>query len=253
MHGEFHWLAGFYDGGFGLDEARVVVLPMLPSRAATTATSPRERDAVQERYGLPGDFLFYPAQFWPHKNHLRLIESLAILRDDHGLEPTLVLVGSNRNSLRKRTFAEVMRRVGELGLERRVLYLGEVPDQDLPALYDLSMALVMPTFFGPTNIPILEAFLRGCPVVTSDIRGLRDQSGGGAVLVDPRSPQDMAAGIGTVLADSGRRAELVARGRELSASYGPSEYGKILSAALSTVKDRISSGETRIRPLTARR
>jgi len=235
----------------GIEEERVVVLPMLPSRAATRPTSPDELEAVQRRYGLPEDFLFYPAQFWPHKNHLRLIESLALLRDGHGLGPILVLVGSNRGSLRKRTFADMMRRVVQLGLEQQVLYLGHVSDQDLAALYDLSSALVMPTFFGPTNIPILEAFLRGRPVVTSDIRGLRDQSEGGAVLVDPRSPPAMAAGIRTVLTDTGRRNELVAKGREVAGSYGPKEYGKILSAALSAVKDRIRSHETRIRPLAA--
>jgi glycosyltransferase involved in cell wall biosynthesis len=235
----------------GIDEGRVVVLPMLPSRAATRPTSPAELEAVERRYGLPKDFLFYPAQFWPHKNHLRLIESLALLRDAHGLEPTLVLVGSHTGSLRKRTFADMMRRVVDMGLERQVLYLGHVSDQDVAALYDLSIALVMPTFFGPTNIPILEAFLRGRPVVTSDIRGLRDQSEGGAVLVDPRSPQDMAAGIQTVLTDTGRRNELVARGREVAGRYGPKEYGEILSAALSAVKDRIRSHEARIKPLVA--
>ena len=236
-------------GDSGIDEDRVVVLPMLPSRAATRSTSPDELEAVQRSYGLPEDFLFYPAQFWPHKNHLRLIESLALLRDEHGLEPILVLVGSNRGSLHKTTFADMMRRVVELRLERQVMYLGHVSDKDLAALYDLSIALVMPTFFGPTNIPILEAFFRGRPVVTSDIRGLREQSGGAAVLVDPRSPRDMAAGILTVLTDTRRSTELVARGRKVAGSYGPKEYGEILSAALSAVKDRVRSRETRIRPL----
>ena len=56
-------------------------------------------------------------------------------------------------------------------------------------------ALVMPTFFGPTNIPILEAWAFGCPVLTSDIRGIREQVGDAAVLVNPRSVEAIADGI----------------------------------------------------------
>ena len=41
--------------------------------------------------------------------------------------------------------------------------LGELPGEDVAPLYAGAVALVMPTFFGPTNIPVLEAWAVGCP------------------------------------------------------------------------------------------
>ena len=83
------------------------------------------------------------------------------------------------------------------------------PMNDMSALYAEAAGLVMPTFFGPTNIPVLEAFALGCPVVTSDIRGIREQTDGAAILVDPRSPEAIADGLRRLLSSSelARRAD----------------------------------------------
>ena len=75
----------------------------------------------------------------------------------------------------------------ELKVDRQIRHLGYVPANDMAALYANAEALVMPTFFGPTNIPILEAWGLGCPVITSDIRALREQAGDAALLADPNS------------------------------------------------------------------
>ena len=78
-------------------------------------------------------------------------------------------------------------------LENSVFYLGAAPEEDMPALYaPLSTALVMPTFFGPTNIPPFEAWHYGRPVICSNIPGIREQIGDAGLLVDPRSPEDLA-------------------------------------------------------------
>ena len=79
-----------------------------------------------------------------------------------------------------------------MGLEGELRYLGYVPDEDMSGLYAGAVALVMPTFFGPTNIPVVEAWTFGCPVLTSDIRRIREQAGNAAVLVDPRSVEAIA-------------------------------------------------------------
>jgi glycosyltransferase involved in cell wall biosynthesis len=67
-------------------------------------------------------------------------------------------------------FREVMSLSCQLGLEKEIHYLGYVPNEDMSGIYAEAVALVMPTFFGATNIPILEAWAFGCPVLTSDIR-----------------------------------------------------------------------------------
>ena len=99
-----------------------------------------------------------------------------------------------------------------LGVEDRVRYLGRVSDEDMPSLYTLSRGLVMPTFFGPTNIPILEAWGYEVPVLTSDIRGIKRQAKGAAYLADPKSVASIAEGM-RVLLDNKAMSVPVKKGR----------------------------------------
>lgn len=228
--------------GHGLDASRVHVLPFVPP-AYLLDTSPPDLEGVRERHGLPERYLFYPAQFWPHKNHDRLVRALALLRDEHGVEAGLVLCGSREGDIRERTHASLAALVRKLRLELQVTELGYVPDADMRALYAGAVALVMPTFFGPTNIPVLEAWSAGCPVITSDIRGIREQVGDAALVADPRSPEAIAAAIARLWDDAALAALLAERGRLRLRAYGPNEYRQRLQAVVEEARELMSGGE----------
>jgi len=123
-------------------------------------------------------------------------------------------------------------RARELGLERRIHYRGYVPAEDLPALYAEAVALVMPTLFGPTNIPILEAWALDCPAITSDIRGVREQAGDAALLVDLAAPESLAEAIRSVWLEEDTRAELARRGRARLGLYTRDDYAARLNGVL---------------------
>jgi glycosyltransferase involved in cell wall biosynthesis len=212
---------------------RVAVLPFLPAVPETVTVDDRER--VRREYRLPERFLLYPAQMWPHKNHRRLVEAVAELKNSDGIDVELVFTGSRTGEIRQKTFDALMARVRELGLERQVHYLGYVAGADMAALYGEALGLVMPTFFGPTNIPILEAWSLDCPVITSDIRGVREQAGDAALLADPRSVGAIAEAVRRLWFDEDLRKDLVARGRgghARRALYGREDYATRLSAIL---------------------
>ena len=114
--------------------------------------------------------------------------------------------------------------VESLGLDDNVLFLGYVPDEDMPALYRSARALVMPTFFGPTNIPPLEAFALGCPVATSRIYGIPEQLGDAALLFDPASVDEIFECLIRLWVDDAVCAQLAERGRERAASWGPTQF-----------------------------
>ena len=185
---------------------RVAVLPFAPG--ISTERPPRRRvEEVRRKYALWEKYFFYPAQLWKHKNHVRLVEAVAQLPDLR-----LVLVGAAQNGAR-----DFERAVARRGVGDRVRWLGYVPAEDLPALYVGSAGLVMPTFFGPTNIPIMEAFALGVPVITSDIRGVREQVGDAALKVDPRSVPAIAAAMERLWGDAALARTLVERGRRRAA------------------------------------
>ena len=174
------------------------------------------------RYSLPAKFIFYPAQFWEHKNHKRLIKTVAILKKDLP-DLALVLAGSPKNA-----YDSVVELIHELGLTNDVHFLGYVPDADMPELYRRARALVMPTFYGPTNIPPLEAFELGCPVAFSGIYAMPEQAGDAALLFDPKSESEIADCIFRLWTDDDLCAELEGKGMIRASNWGQKQYNERL-------------------------
>lgn len=226
-------------GEYGVTPDRVKVLPFLPAPYLTTDIAEEERRRVFAHYRLPEQYLFYPAQFWPHKNHVRIVEALGLLKQERRLKPSIVFCGSAAGEIRERTFLEVQAQARRLGVERQIHCLGYVRDEEMSSLYAGATALVMPTLFGPTNIPVLEAWAMNCPVLTSDLRGIREHAADAALLVNPRSAEAIAEGISRLWEDATLRGALACRGRQRLESYGHSDYRKRLRGIIKQAKEMV--------------
>jgi len=237
-------ILNFY-GPYGVTADQVKVLPYLPASCLAVDVSESEQQQVQMRYRLPDRYLFYPAQFWPHKNHSRIVQALGLLKQEHCLKIPVVFCGSHTGDIRERAFHEVMSLSSQLGIEDQLYHLGYVPDEDMSGIYARAAALVMPTFFGPTNIPILEAWAFRCPVLTSDIRGIREQVQNAAILVDPRSVDAIADGIYRLWTDESLTRCLTNLGRRRLASHTRDDYRRRLLAILDEAKMRVHSQKVR--------
>ena len=190
-----------------------------------------ELPRVMRKYGLPaGGYLLFPANTWPHKNHQRALEALALLRDRHGRRETLVLTGAPKDA--HAALGEAARR---LELEAQVRSLGYCPLEDMPALYRGAQALFFPSLFEGFGLPVLEAMWCDCPVVCSDATSLPEIAGDAALLVDPRSPEQMAAALARLLGDDGLRAALRARGRRRAPQFSWRKFTLQVLRTLSAV------------------
>ncbi|MEO5814961.1 MAG: glycosyltransferase family 1 protein [Gemmatimonadaceae bacterium] len=224
---------------FGLTPDRVMVVPY------TVPAYVRECDLVtaaaraRARFNLPARFLFYPANFLPHKNHVAIIEALGIVRRRYGISPALVLVGDRGPGLRERTYADVMAVARCVDVVDQLHYLGFVDDDDIATLYAAAETLIMPSFFGPTNLPILEAWAARCPVITADIRGIREMCEDAALLVDPGSVDDIADAIHRLWNDAAARESLVLRADERLASFSPEIFRHALCDVLDEAVRRL--------------
>ena len=146
------------------------------------------------------------------------------------------------------TLDAVRETIDRASLASRVHILGHVPDQDMAALYGSARGVILPTFFGPTNIPILEAWSFDVPVLTSDIRGIREQCGDAAILVDPTSVDSIAAGIASLWSDEAERSRLVKAGRERLAMWRPADFVRRLGTIVDEVSERVVKDRHRSAP-----
>jgi len=200
---------------YGPEKDNIHLLPFIPPgymQQGGTSTD------VKRRYHLPDKFLFYPAQFWEHKNHKNLLKAMARLKPEIP-DLKLVLAGSKKNA-----YPAVENLVQELHIAEDVLFLGYVPDADMYNLYRLARALVMPTYFGPTNIPPLEAFAAGCPVAVSDIYGMPEQVGNAALLFNPDSVGGIADCLRKLWTDDRLVEELTSKGQQRADSWGRKQF-----------------------------
>ena len=167
---------------YKVDEKKIFVYPYKPPFYVKDYI---EIDVIK-KYNLPEKFFFYPAQFWKHKNHKVIIEAVKILKDE-GLDIYFVFVGAKKNG-----YDEVVNLIKKYQLENNFYILGYVSNDELVSLYKRAIALVFPSFFGPTNIPPLEALALGCPIVVSDVYAHREQLKGNAKYFNPLDPLSLS-------------------------------------------------------------
>mgnify|MGYP002401167826 CR=1 FL=1 len=227
-----------------IDEDRIRILPYYPPIEGRALPDWKQLDRVRTKYNLPQRYFFYPAQFWPHKNHTLILQAIKLILDETGEVVPVVFCGAYWSYTMAFNFKELMTQAANFGIADHVRYLGSVPDEDMAALYTLSAGLVMPTYFGPTNIPPLEAWHFGRPVITSDIPGLREQNGDASLLVDPRSPQALAEAMKRLWRDEALCAELVQRGSKRLKSYSWSTFLENVTAVLNEACERVRTGRT---------
>jgi len=169
---------------YNLEISRVEVLKYLPNIRVIKSD---ENIDVKNKYNLKNDYIFYPAQFWAHKNHIYILKAIKILRDKKNIDVDVIFSGSDKGNL-----SYVMKFAKAIKVDDLIHYIGFVPNEEIPSLYKQSLALVMPTYLGPTNIPPLEAFAYQTPVCYSDMPSFREQVGDAAFFMDLKNPNSLA-------------------------------------------------------------
>lgn len=188
---------------YGIDSNRLLSMPMGPSPFLSADISV-DKSLVIKTYDLEEGYFFYPAQFWAHKNHIRILEALLLLREK-GHEFKVVFVGGDKGNQ-----THVERFVTRHSLGGQVRILGFVPAEHMRGLYEGCVAVTMPTYFGPDNLPPLEAWMMGKPLIYSF--NLTDDVGEAAICVNPDDPGELAEAM-VACDDSRTRANLVKAGQ----------------------------------------
>ena len=191
---------------YGISPDKIVVLDLDAARTFKLPCTARAEAAFRD-FQLPAEYFFYPANFWPHKNHVNLLRALQIVRRTNP-EVALVLTGSAVPDP-----APVLRTAAELGIDGAVRYLGHVDQEILVPLYQHALGLAFISQFEGCGIPILEAFNCGTPVIASGAASCPETAGDGGLLIDAGQPAEIAAAMLQFVRDGALREELRQRGK----------------------------------------
>ncbi|HEX8060300.1 MAG TPA: glycosyltransferase family 1 protein [Cyclobacteriaceae bacterium] len=173
---------------YGADAKKISVLPYIaPGHISKYDDS--SNGEYFNKLGLSSKFLFYPAQFWAHKNHKILIEAAKILKNQLP-DLRIYFIGPQNHA-----YGEIFDSVQQNELTSQISFIDYVPNEVLGGFYLRARAMVMPTHYGPTNIPPLEAIALGCPVAVSNIYGMPAQLGNAALYFNNKDARDVATVI----------------------------------------------------------
>jgi glycosyltransferase involved in cell wall biosynthesis len=173
-----------------------------------------ETRQVATKYNLEPGYLLFVGTLEPRKNLPGLLQAYRRLLDAQVTAAPLVFVGG-----KGWLYDEVFERIEALRLRQHVRFLHDVPDTDLPGLYNAASLLATPSFYEGFGLPALEAMACGMPVVVADRASLPEVVGQAGLLVDPNDPDDIARALGRALTDAPLRARMRERGLAQAARF----------------------------------
>jgi len=216
------------------EKVHVIYEAAAPQYRVITAAAELER--VRQRYHLQQPFVLYVGTIEPRKNLTRLVQAFA---QAHRRNPEfeLILVGQLGWQ-----YESLLKAIEEAQLGSAVRRLGYVPNEDLPALYNLARLLAFPSLYEGFGLPIIEAMACGTPVLTSQGTALAEVAGEAALLIDPLEVAAMVEGLMCLLNTAPLRDELRERGLQRAAEFSwtrtAAETVKVYEAVTGAVSAR---------------
>lgn len=162
---------------------------------------------VSKRLALPQEFVLAVGHFEKRKNHLRLVDAMARLRQ-RGSSCPLVIVGNDSGEKRA-----LESRIGLTRSGDHVHLLSGLSDHDVRCVYKLCSLFVFPSLYEGFGIPILEAMAADRPMALSDIPVFREITQDQGIFFDPDDVEAMAMAIERALGSSSARARMLEHGR----------------------------------------
>lgn len=188
--------------------AEIVVLPHpVPDILKMDVNCERQKE-ILNKFKISKEFLFYPAQFWPHKNHVRVLEAVRYLKNK-GIAIQLVFTGADKAIRDKYSIEYILQNIAKnSNMEDDLIITGYLENEEIKTFYINALAMIMPQLIPEPCIPYSEAMALGCPVIASDMPGIKEQVNNSGVLVDPYSIESIANGIESLF-DKNKREKII--------------------------------------------
>ena len=169
---------------------------------------------VRAKYGLSEPFVLSVSTLEPRKNFDGLVRAFVQARRRARFPHHLVIAGK-----KGWLYEPIFRAVEEAGAEDIVHFLGFVPDEDLPALYNLADLFAFPSHYEGFGIPVLEALACGAPVVCTDTSSLPEVAGDAAMLIPTGDHEALVDALAHLLTDAEARLALSRKGPARAAQF----------------------------------
>lgn len=202
---------------WGVSASKITVLTSGVNARFQPVADPAVLESVRNRYDIGrAPYFLSVGTVQPRKNYQMLVRAFKGVANRR---PHRLVIAGGRGWLVEGLLEEIERQ----GLGDRVRLIGFVDDDDLPALYSASEALVFPSLYEGFGLPLLEAMACGAPVISSDASCLPEilaaPEGDAGILLGPTDEAGWTAAMVRLAGDGELRADLAGRGLTRAEQY----------------------------------
>ncbi len=199
---------------YHIPEAKIAVIPLaVDLRKYNPLVEPELIRKIRQKYKITLPFILFTGAIEPRKNLICLVKAFAKLKKLLSSDYLLVISGTERDE--NHGYSKKLREsISSLGLENKVMFLGYLPDEDIPLLYKAAEVFVYPSLLEGFGLPPLEAMACGTATVVSSIPSLLEVVGDSALKVNPNNVDGFAQAIYQLINNTNRRQQLEKEGRK---------------------------------------
>ena len=210
---------------YGIDPDKITVCYQSCNPSFAQTISDEQKEVIRKKYNLPLQFFLSVGSIIERKNLLLIIKAMQELKGI--LDIPLVVIGDGAKYKQ-----QVKDLIKKSGLEKKVIFLNEEETAqdldfkkaiDFPAIYQMAIALIYPSFFEGFGIPVLEGLWSKVPVITSNVSCLPEAGGKGAYYVNPNSSEELATAMKRVYLDHDLANTLKQLGWDHSQDFTPAK------------------------------
>lgn len=199
-----------------IENKKITVIPNgVDSSRFFQADKATAKKTISEKYKIDTDYILYTARLeHPAKNHIRLINAFVDVVKKTNWRGKLLLAGSPWSG------AEVIyKRIADLNMKDKIICVGFVPEEDLPAMYAAAELFVFPSLFEGFGIPPVEAMASGTPVACSKAASLPEVVSDAGILFDPIDESSISSAVISILSNSVVKNQYIKKGLERAKLY----------------------------------
>lgn len=182
-------------------------------------------DFVKKKYKIKEgfDYVFFPAQFWKHKNHKRVINAFSKIIKKHR---NIKLIITGRKS---REYDNIIEQISKLKISKNILHLENIDQRDMPYFFKNSILTIAPTLHESISIPVFEAFYFNSPVCASGILAIKDQVSNAGLQFDPTNEESIYKSLDEMLSNDHLRKEFKSKGKKRLEYFSHERYNALIT------------------------
>jgi glycosyltransferase involved in cell wall biosynthesis len=175
-----------------------------------------KKEEILKKYKLTSGYLLYVGTIEKRKNLLNIVKAL----HSGKISETLVVIG------RQTRYADEVKKYIYSHQLRNIRFLENVPNPDLPSLYQMASLFIYPSMYEGFGIPILEALYSRIPVITTSGGCFREAGGTHSIYVDPGNVEQISSALKKVLGDKELREVMITKGYEHALLFSDSDIAR---------------------------